>query len=65
MDYYRDISNKLCLIEKVFFHLKIHIFSLKDIFIHNDILFENTSFHGDISFKIVMVQYGLLIKIKS
>lgn len=41
------------------------IFSLKDISFHGDISFEDASFYSDILFEMVMIQFGLLIKIKS
>ena len=41
------------------------IFLLNDITFYGNISLKDASFHGDISFEIVMVQFGPLIKIKS
>ena len=41
------------------------IFLLKDITFHDNISLRDASFNGDISFEMVMVQFGPLIKTKS
>ena len=56
MSYCKDMSKWMMSYRK-------GIFSLKDITFH-DFSLRDASFHGEISFEMVMVQFGPLIKIK-